>query len=548
MGQKGIRRATKSLGHSAQRQLTLACATEREIGIKREAPADAPRFKDADPLGLFVGPQRIDVLLKLVGFSWVFTIRRLMRALDWTPFYAQYSTEGRPAYHPALMGSVVVLGHLLGRTSLRDLEDLAAADMRCWWLSGGLIPDYSSFCNFFNRHKDLWTSHFFEDVTSRVVLALQSDASKLGLDGTVVQSAASAHCRLSVEAAQHNATQTRARADAAPRETPAEKVTAAKLDSEAKKAKRTEEIAMERDAGRSNQQKRNSPTVVPEHDPEAVNQPQKRGGYAPSYKPSIVVTKDRVITGQTVHPSNEAVQVPDLLDQSERVTGQKPEIVMADAGYNVGSVLHEAVARDLNFLCPQGRAHDAEGDWAPDSKRIHKSQFKYHEKTDSYTCPQGRVLTRLRQRQGFVQYRSVSCEGCPLRAQCIKEGEWRSVNRAPEDEIREALFHVMQQPGARRQYKRRQGMVEPVFAELKGIQGETRFRRFGLANVRAEHAIHCAVHNIRRVLARARRPAGASGRVSGGCKQAEVKRVAPAAGIWRTRQKPAWHWPARMSR
>lgn len=535
MGQKGIRRATKSLRLSAQRELTLQGATEREIGIKREAPVGVPRFKDQDPLGLFVGTQRIDVLLKQGGFSWVFTVRRLMRALDWTPFYAQYSTDGRPAYHPALMGGVVVVGHLLGLKSLRQLENFAAADMRCWWLTGGLIPDYSSFCNFFNRHKDLWTGHFFEDVTGRVVRALQSDASFLGMDGTVVQSAASAHHALSVEAAQHKASRARERADAAPRETSEQKSAAKTLDAKAKKAERTAEIAMERDAARSNQQKRKSPTTVTEHDPEAVNQPQKRGGHAPSYKPSVVVTKDRVITGQTVHPSNEAMQVPDLLDQSERVTGQKPEIVMADAGYNTGSVLTDAVARDLNFLCPQGRSHDADSDWTPDSKLIHKSQFKYDEKTNSYICPQGRALTRFAERQKHVEYRSVSCEGCPLRERCIKSGSQRSVTRVPEDEIREALHQVMQQPGARKMYRSRQTMPEPVFAELKGIQGETRFRRFGLANVRAEHAIHCAVHNIRRVLAQARRPAGASARGCGSRNRAEVKRVALAPGIWRTR-------------
>ena len=548
MGQKGIRRATKSLRASAQRELTLQGATEREIGIKREAPAGTPRFRDQDPLGLFIGTQRVDVLLKQNGFSWVFTVRRLMRALDWTPFYAQYSTEGRPPYHPAVMGGVVVLGHLLGLKSLRQLENFAAADMRCWWLTGGLIPDYSSFCNFFNRHRDLWTSHFFEDVTGRVVRALQSDASFLGMDGTVVQSAASAHHALSVEAAQHKATRARERADAAPQETSEQKSVAKTLDAKAKKAERTAEIAKERDAARSNQQKRKSPTTVTEHDPEAVNQPQKRGGHAPSYKPSVVVTKDRVITGQTVHPSNEAVQVPDLLDQSERVTGQKPHLVMADAGYNVASVLNEAVARDLNFLCPQGRTHDEDGDWTPDSKRIHKSQFKYHEKTNSYTCPQGRVLERYRHNAKHVEYRSVSCEGCPLRERCIKNGAQRSVTRVPEDEIREALQVVMQQPGARKMYKNRQTMPEPVFAELKGIQGETRFRRFGLANVRAEHAIHCAVHNIRRALARARRPVGASAREDYAGRRARIGRIGPEMVNQPTRPSPSCQQPSRTSR
>ena len=129
--------------------------------------------------------------------------------------------------------------------------------------------------------------------------ALQSDASLLGLDGTVVPKGWQLTHALSVEAAQHKATQQKTAAEA--------------LDPKAKKTERTSGIAQQRDAARSPTQKHGSATEGTEHDPEAVNQPQRRGGYAPSYKPSIVVTKDRVITGQTVHSSNEAVQVPELL-------------------------------------------------------------------------------------------------------------------------------------------------------------------------------------------------------------------------------------------
>ena len=92
----------------------------------------------------------------------------------------------------------------------------------------------------------------------------------------------------------------------------------------------------------------------------------------------------------------------------------------------------------------------------------------------------------------------------------------------------------MRQPGARRQDKRRQGMVELAFADLKGIQNETRFRRFGLVSARAEHAIHCAVHNIRRAAARSQ--AGRS----------QTRR--PAAAMVRMRQNPTWRRFERMSR
>ena len=44
-------------------------------------------------------------------------------------------------------------------------------------------------------------------------------------------------------------------------------------------------------------------------------------------------------------------------------------------------------------------------------------------------------------------------------------------------------------------------MVEPVYGELRHLQGLNRFRRRGTSGVRLEFALHCSAHNIRRYLA-----------------------------------------------
>jgi Transposase DDE domain/Transposase domain (DUF772) len=511
MSEKSKRRPPKSFRPSPQHEFALTGATERELPARHPIDDEVRQFTDGDPLALYVGAKRIDVWLKEFGLGSIFTVRRLLEAMDWTPFYQRYRPQGRPPYHPRLMAGVIVLGHLLGRTSLRELEILCATDMRCWWLTGGKVPDYSSFCNFFARHQDLWTEHFFEDLTTRIVRALGSDGSFLATDGTVTLSAASTHKRLSVEAAQHKASQAREAANGVPRETPAQKKTAASLEKKAEQAERVAKIAKQRDDGRSAKQKRASATLVAPSDPEAVTQILKRGGFGPAYQPSIAVTKDRVITATSVHPSNEIVQVSRLLDQSERTTGVVPDIVAMDARYNTGPMLEEALRRELNLLCPSGRTFDPDGDWTPDTKQIHKSKFRYDEKTDSYRCPQGRALPKVKSKQAFDEYQSPDCSDCPLRSQCVRSGDkGRVVSRTSYDELREALQHVMTQPGARAAYRRRQGMVEPVFGETQQIQGMRRFRRRGLPKVRGEWALHCAAHNVRRLLARLQRRPGGS--------------------------------------
>ena len=538
MSSKSKRRPPKSFKPSLQHELALTGASPRELPQPRPVSVNTPRFTDGDPLELYVGAKRIDVWLKEFGLSDIFLVRRVLEAMDWTPFYQRYSTQGRPSYHPRLMAGVILLGHLLGRTSLRELEVLCATDMRCWWLTGGKVPDYSSFCNFFARHQDLWTEHFFEDLTRRVVSALGSDGSFLGTDGTVTLSAASVHKKLSLEAAQHKAKEARQEASAAPRETPGQQKAATALEKRAEQAERVAQIAKQRDDGRSAKQKRTSKTQVAQSDPEAVTQILKRGGFGPAYQPSIAVTKDRVITGHSVHPSNEVVQVPGLLDQSERTTGVAPKTVAMDARYNTGPMLEEAVRRDLNLLCPSGRTFDPDGDWTPDTKQIHKSQFKYDEKTDSYRCPQGKKLPKVKSKAAFDEYQCADCSGCPLKSKCIKNGEnGRIVSRTSYDELRETLQQIMTQPGARADYKHRQGMVEPVFGETQQIQGMRRFRRRGLAKVRAEWALHCAAHNVRRLLARARRRA--RGRLGRRWSQVLVARLPQVAEL----QKVGCHAP-----
>ncbi len=59
----------------------------------------------------------------------------------------------------------------------------------------------------------------------------------------------------------------------------------------------------------------------------------------------------------------------------------------------------------------------------------------------------------------------------------------------------------MRQPRARKRFSQRQGIVEPVFSVLRGIQGLRRFRRRGLAGVQTEFALHVLAYNLGRAVA-----------------------------------------------
>jgi len=56
----------------------------------------------------------------------------------------------------------------------------------------------------------------------------------------------------------------------------------------------------------------------------------------------------------------------------------------------------------------------------------------------------------------------------------------------------------MEEPEARERYLKRQGMVEPLFSQLKCRQGLRRFRRKDLKAVQCEFALHAMACNLGR--------------------------------------------------
>ena len=100
-----------------------------------------------------------------------------------------------------------------------------------------------------------------------------------------------------------------------------------------------------------------------------------------------------------------------------------------------------------------------------------------------------------------MQYGTPACERCEQRSRCTKGVQGRRIKRYAEDAAKELLRDKMEKPEVRERYLKRQGMVEPVFSQLKCRQGLRRFRRKGLKAVRCEFALHAMAYNLSRAMA-----------------------------------------------
>jgi transposase len=511
------RRPARSRSVPAEPQILLRLEDDRAQESAPRPALDPGRvlFKEPDPTELFVGNTRLDRYLVEAGLGEALVIAELLSSLDcWAAFEASYRPGGRAPHHPRRLVGLMLLGLMEGKTSLRALEQLARADVRAWWVTGGLWPDHSTIGKFVQRNSAVLTEELFEELTRKVISRTGSGASRLAGDGTVIEAVSSRLHLIKQEAAEQAAAEARAAAEAAPEDE--------QLQRKAQLAEEVAQAARERSEDRREKGRANPEAAVSPNEPEAVVQLQKNKTTRPSYKASVVVNEDRIITGQGVDPTNEAKMVGPMVEQSERVTGEKVDELLLDAGYFSAVVVWLCYSADISLLCPQGSSRSGEAKPKESEKLLPKNRFRYDEESDEYICPKGERLrptqrcSHDRRTGPYVRYMCDACGACPDKALCARGEGGRSIRRYQHEELLEAMLVVMTHPRAQRVYRNRQWMVEPVFAELRYIQGLVRFRRRGLAGVRVEFALHATAHNVRRYIRLTARVEDGSGAAAGG--------------------------------
>lgn len=488
-------KASKKSGTPDDQQFKLFVELPSGGKLGRTAADSGRRFITGDPRAIVIGTTPLEQYLRESGQTGVFTVARLLDEQDWAEFEGCYAPTGRPPFSPRQMMGLILYGVMQGVHSLRELERMARLDLGCMWITGGIAPDFTKIGRFITKHVTSITSGFFESLTRQIVKATGSKTERLAGDGTVIEAACSHYKLLKEEAIRERAAGAQAALTAQPDDPQVQREH--QLSEQCVKVFEERALARKR-SGRSIETLGVSPT-----EPDAMVQPLKRKkGISTSYKPSILANEDRIITAMAIDPSSETKAVAAMLDQSERAVGSKPEEVLFDAGYFDDGVIAVTLERDISLLCPDGQIPGQlkQGNVFP------KAQFEFDESTDSYRCPAGRTLIFMKAFEATKtkparrQYGTSACRNCALRADCTSQKR-RHILRNANDETRDALRQVMQQPQIRAVFAKRKTMVEPVFSHLRGKQGLNRFRRKGLAGVAGEFALHALAHNLSRAVA-----------------------------------------------
>src|SRR5215475_4257562 len=130
-----VKRKRAKGGLGDMRQPTLGSLIDDGAPVpKAETPVTDLAFRCGDRSMLRVGNKRLDQYLKESGQGLYVRAAETMDRVDVSELMHRYSTLGRHAIHPRIVLGLIVFGILMGKSSLRELEQLALCDVRAWWI------------------------------------------------------------------------------------------------------------------------------------------------------------------------------------------------------------------------------------------------------------------------------------------------------------------------------------------------------------------------------------------------------------------------------
>jgi transposase len=420
---------------------------------------------------------------------------------------------GRAAYDPQLLISLWIYAYSQKVGSAREVARRCDYDPAFQWLTGMEVVNYHTLADFRVEHEKALDELFAQllGVLSREgLISLEN----VVLDGTKVKAAASGksfHREKSLRAHLEAARQ-RVKEMGDPQQEPAGGRAAARqravVKEKVERLKRAwEELQKVQAAPQARVEK--SEQRVSETDPEARNMKQSDGGYAPSHNVQIATdTAHGIMVGASVtQAANDQHEMVAGLAEVERQTGQQPQRLVVDEGYttreNILAAAEQGVDLIGSSLEPDAEAATRRLQQRGIEAAFYPDRFSYDAGSNTYTCPQGKVLAyrttkhdRVGVERKVYQAQAADCGACPFRHQCCAGGKSRRLVRSVPVPVVAAYLDKMQTEAARALYRLRAPVAEFSNLWLKAKLGLRQFAVRGLRKVRCELLWACLTYNI----------------------------------------------------
>lgn len=400
--------------------------------------------------------------------------------LDLSSFLAAYRSDGhgRAAHDPEMMVALLVYAYAVGERSSRQIERRCEEDVAFRVIAANRRPDHATIARFRARHAEA-LAELFSGVLALCAEAGLVSVGTLALDGTrIAADAADRQNRTYAQIAEEileeaectDAEEDERFGDARGDELPGDRASRRERLREAKRRLDEQHAAKEHEmaewanardeytkrTGFKRKGRPTKPRPIPPKEEQRINltdpdsKPVKTAtGFIQGYTAQAATTAEQVIVAaEVITGANERQRLEPMTkaatEELEKASvEERPDLVLADAGYWNTPQIEKLEAGGVEVLCP------------PDAD-IRRKPTKIRSGPD---------YERMRER--------------------------------------------LSEPEARAAYRRRQQMVEPVFAQVKLRQRAGRFSRRGLAACRAEWRLTAATHNLLKLYRHSITPIGA---------------------------------------
>jgi transposase len=193
--------------------------------------------------------------------------------------------------------------------------------------------------------------------------------------------------------------------------------------------------------------------------------------------------------------------LPHLLDQTLsnlKDHGIKMEQVLADTAYSSGAALNYCSSKGIDAYIPNfGQyKHEREG-------------FIYNALKDQYECTRGnhavlpfRKIKTSHDKHVMKVYRSGNskCKDCPLRSSCIGKSDFKKIEHSIHKSLYDAMHQKLQTPYARKIFRRRGSIVEPVLGTMLNFLNLKRVNTRGIRNANKHVLMAALTYNLKKLL------------------------------------------------
>jgi transposase len=184
-----------------------------------------------------------------------------------------------------------------------------------------------------------------------------------------------------------------------------------------------------------------------------------------------------------------------MVKQSEENLEAQIDICKADSGYHSGDNLAKISKYQMEILIDDPAKQRVDND----NFKYDKVNFKYNIETDSYTCPEGKLLNLSSSTEEKSTYKCKECLKCPVKPDCTKKAKYKHLSRGKHEHLIEKNRKKLISDEGRKEYQKRMHTVEPVFGNIKFNLGFRQFLVRGIAKVKGEFDLMCIAHNIKKI-------------------------------------------------